>query len=79
MKTYKVGIKRFTDIWFYGDQTCVSKDYWTTVKAESEPQAKRLAYRNLCVQIAKNEFFTCFNVRYWKGISFDNCDMVIGG
>ena len=78
MKNFKVGVKAFTDIEFYGNQTMTCKDYWTTVCAENESQAKVLAHKNLSIQIAQNEFFACFNVKYWKGIYIDKADMVIG-
>ena len=79
METYKVGIKRFTDIVFNGEIWQVNGEYWTTVQAESETQAKRLARHNLSVKIAQNEWFTCKNVRYWKNIYIYLSDLVIGG
>lgn len=78
MKVYRVGIKAFTDVEFYGEQTMTCKDYWTSVKAESETQAKIRAYKNLRVKIAMGEFFACFNPKYWKGIYVNPADMVIG-
>lgn len=74
---YKVGVKRFTNIIFDYEEWQVNGEYWTTVDAETESQAKRLAYKNLCVKMAKNEWFIN-NVRRWKSITLDKCDMVIG-
>ena len=76
--TFKVGVKGFTDIEFYGTQTMTCKDYWTTVEADNETQAKIKAYKNLCVKIAMGEFFACFDAKYWKGIYINKADMVIG-
>lgn len=75
---FKVGVKAFTDIEFYGEQTMTCCDYWTTVEAQNKDEAKIKAYKNICVKIAKNEFFACFDVRYWKGIYINKADMVIG-
>lgn len=79
METYKIGIKRFTDIVFNGEIWQVNGEYWTTVVAENERQAKNLASLNLRVKIAKGEWFTCKNASYWKNIFIDLSDLVIGG
>lgn len=73
---YKVGVKRFADIVVNGEVQMTNGEYWTTVEANDERQAKILAQKNLLVRIAKNE---CGNVRCWKNIYLDLSDMVIGG
>ena len=75
---YKVGVKKWTDIEYYGENHMVSSDYWTTVEARDEREAKLLAKQNLLPRIAKNELFTLFDVRQWKRLYLDLSDMVIG-
>lgn len=75
---YKVGVKDGADIEYNGEIYCVNTDYWTTVEAESPRQAKLNAMKNLLVRIAKNEWFTHWNVRLWKRLYLDLSDMVIG-
>ena len=73
---YKVGIKRFSDV-VYQDEVCmINNDYWTTVEAENERQAKLLAQKNILVKIAMTEWFIR-NVKMWKHIFMDLSDMVI--
>ena len=73
--TYKIGIKRFSDMEFNGEQTMVNNDYWTTVEADNERQAKLLARHNIVIRIAQNELR---NVRLWKCIYIDLSDLVVG-
>ena len=75
---YKVGVERFTDIMFNGEEWQLNNDYWTTVEAENEQQAKIKASKNLSVRMAQNEWFIR-NVKLWKHIFIHWCDMVIGG
>ena len=79
METYKVGIKSFTSIEYYGETRSIRGEYWTTVQADSERQAKLKARENLAKKIAMGEVFTWFNIKRWKGIYLDLSDMVIGG
>lgn len=78
METYKIGVQRFTSVEYKGENYMVNGEYWTTVKAENERQAKLLARDNLSKKIAMGEVFTWFNVKRWKGIYLDLSDMVIG-
>lgn len=78
METYKVGVKRFTSIEYKGESTLINGEYWTTVQAENERQAKLNARKNLCIKIAMGEVFTWFNVKCWKNIYLDLSDMEIG-
>ena len=75
---YKVGILRFSDICYFGEIYQLSYEYWTTVEADTERQAKLRAMKNLQVKIAQTEWFIR-NVRMWKHIFIDLSDMVIGG
>lgn len=77
MKQYKVGIERLSEIVFNDEVWTIGNTYWTTVMAETERQAKRLAMNNLCVRIAKTEWFIR-NVKLWKHIFIDFSDLVIG-
>ncbi|MCR4661715.1 MAG: hypothetical protein K5765_06950 [Clostridia bacterium] len=77
MKTFKIGVKRFTDIIYNGEVICVNGEYWTTVEANSVREAKILASNNIKVRMAQNEYFIR-NVRYWKNIYIDLSDMVVG-
>ena len=78
VRVYKVGVKAFTDVYYKGEEYQIVNPQWTTVKAESERQAKLMAYKNLTVKIAKSEIFTWGNVKCWKNICIDLSDMVIG-
>ena len=77
MKVYKIGVKRFTDILFNGEIWQLNNEYWTTVNAETDRQAKLMAMKNLKVRMAQSEWFIR-NVRWWKNIQIDLSDMVIG-
>ncbi len=74
---YKIGIKKYTEINYKGDNWAITNDYWTTVEANSDRQAKISAMDNLLPRIAKNEWFIR-NVKMWKHIFVDLSDMVIG-
>lgn len=78
METYKVGIKRFTSIEYKGETRSINGEYWTTVQADSERQAKLKARDNLAKKIAMGEVFTWFDIKRWKGVYLDLSDMVIG-
>lgn len=75
---YKVGIKEYTEVEYDGELYPTSRDYWTTVEAQTERQAKLLARDNLLIKIAKTEIWTWGNVRKWKHLFIDLSDMVIG-
>ena len=75
---YKVGIKKYTEVNYKDENWVITNDYWTTVEANSERQAKLLAMDNLLPKIAKNEWFTNKNVRMRKHIFIDLSDLVIG-
>ena len=75
---YKIGLKSFTDIIYNGEEWQLNNDYWTTVEANGESEAKRLATHNLCIRIAKTEWFTNRNVRCYKNIYIHPSDMVVG-
>lgn len=78
METYKVGIKSYSSIEYNGENRSIVGEYWTTVKAENERQAKLLARENLSKKIAMGEVFTWYNIKLWKRIYIDLSDMVIG-
>jgi hypothetical protein len=78
METYKVGIKSYSSIEYNCETRSIRGEYWTTVKAENERQAKLLARENLAKKIAMGEIFTWYNIRLWKRIYIDLSDMVIG-
>ena len=79
MEKFKVGVKKYTDVVFNGEIYITYSEYWTTVWANTEREAKLSAMKNLLVKIAKNEWFTNKNVRVWKRLDIDLSDMVIGG
>jgi len=78
MKKFKIGVKKYTDIVFNGEIYITYGEYWTTVRAKTEREAKISAIKNLLVKIAKNEWFTNKNVRVWKRLDLDLSDMIIG-
>lgn len=77
---YKVGIKKWTLVLYQGERQQIWSDFWTTVEANDEYEAKRLAEHNLLVKMAQNSFIFGFDVRQWKNIELIDLytDLIIG-
>lgn len=78
--TYKIGIKKWTPVLYKGEKVQIWRDFWTTVSANDEYEAKRLAEPNLIVKMAQNSFVFGFDVTARKDIVIINIydDFVVG-
>lgn len=77
MKTLKIGIKKDTDILFYGEPYMITHEYWTTVKGEDRFDMVCEGMENLKKQIAVNEYFTHKNIKVWKRLTILREDIMV--